>query len=115
MDGRSRTILHNTDLADTYAITLDYENQVLYWADYTLNKIESSNVDGSNRTVLSTIVRDPFTMTYYKGRLYWGDHWYNSVLYGPASNPGSGTLIGQNLGYDPQGIHVLSRETQPLG
>jgi hypothetical protein len=109
-------VLHRTQLADVYyTMTMDYENQVLYWADYTLNKIESSNVDGSNRRTLSTTVRDPFSMAYYGGRLYWGDLALNRVLTGTASSPGSGTYLGGSVSYDVYEIHVVSREAQPLG
>lgn len=115
MDGNSRMILHSTGLSSTYAITIDYENQILYWADYTLNRIERSNVDGSNRVILTTTVRDPFSMTYYNGRLYWGDLSLNRVLTGPANSPGSGTYLGGSVSYEVYGIHVISRDTQPLG
>ena len=115
MDGNSRIILHSTGLSSTYAITIDYENQILYWADYTLNRIERSNVDGSNRVILTTTVRDPFSMTYYNGRLYWGDLSLNRVLTGPANSPGSGTYLGGSVSYEVYGIHVISRDTQPLG
>ena len=114
MDGNSRMVLHNTNLRDTYAITIDYENQVLYWADFTLNKIESSNVDGTNRRTLTTSVRDPYSITYFNGRLYWGDNYYNRILTGPATSPGSGTYLGGSVRYDVYGIHVISREAQPL-
>ena len=114
MDGNSRMVLHSTDLRDTYAITIDYENQLLYWADYTLNRIERSNVDGSNRMILTTSVRDPSSISYYNGRLYWGDYYYNRMLNGPASSPGSGTYIGGSVRYDVYGIQVISRDLQPL-
>lgn len=115
MDGKSRMVLHRTNMRDTYTITMDYENQVLYWADYTLNRIESSNVDGSNRRVLSTAVRDPYAMAYYNGRLYWGDFSLNRVLTGPVTSPGSGMYLGGSVSYDVFGIHIVSREAQPLG
>ncbi len=114
MDGSSRMVLHSTNLRDAYAITMDYENQVLYWADFTLNKIESSNVDGLNRSTLTTSVGDPYSLAYYDGRLYWGDNTLNRVLTGNASSPGSGTNLG-SVSYDVYGIHIVSREAQPLG
>ena len=107
-------ILHSTDLRDTYTITIDYENQLLYWADYTLNRIERSNVDGSNRMILTTSIRDPSSISYYNGRLYWGDYALNRMLNGPASSPGSGTYIGGGVSYDVYGIQVISRDLQPL-
>ena len=115
MDGSSRMILHNTGLSDTYAITIDIEYQVLYWADYTLNRIERSNVDGSNRVVLTTSIRDPFCMSYYNGRLYWGDISLNRVLNGPSNSPGSGSYLGGGVSYEVYGIQVISRDLQPLG
>ena len=115
MDGNLKMTLHNTSLQNTYTITLDYQNQVLYWADYSLNKIESSNVDGSNRRTLSTSVRDPYCMTFYNDSLYWGDFSLRRILQGPAAAPGSGTYIGGGYSYIPYGIHVISRDLQPLG
>lgn len=47
MDGSTRMVLHETNLRDPYALTINYDEQMLYWADFTLNKIESSYVDGS--------------------------------------------------------------------
>ena len=115
LDGNSRTVLHNTSISKVYAITLDYDNQVLYWADYDLNKIESSNVDGSNRRVLSTSVIDPYGIIFYNGFLLWGDLSFNRILRGPASAPGSGTYIGGGFSYGPYHIHVISKDLQPLG
>ena len=114
MDGKFRIILHNTDLSDTFAITIDYENQILYWADYTLNKIERSDTNGSNRVTLTSSVRDPFSIAYYNGRLFWGDNSLNRVLTGTANSPDSGTYIGGSVSYDVYGISVISRDTQPL-
>ena len=50
MDGQNRTILHDTNLTNIRALTIDYQRQVLYWTNG--NMIECSNVDGSNRRVL---------------------------------------------------------------
>ena len=115
MDGKSRMVLHNTSLSDTYAITIDYENQELYWADYTLNKIEKSDTNGSNRVTLTSNVGDPFSISYYNGRLFWGDNSLNRILTGTANSPDSGTYVGGSVSSDVYGIHVLSRDTQPLG
>ena len=51
MDGRNRTVLHDTNLTSVYALTIDYQRQVLYWVDGDM--LECSNVDGSNRRVLA--------------------------------------------------------------
>ena len=102
-------------MRDTYAIAIDRDNQVLYWADYTLNRIESSNVDGSNRRLLTTSVRDPYSLTYYNDRLYWGDLYYNRILSGPANSPGSGSYLGGRVSYEVYGVEVIARDLQPIG
>ena len=48
MDGTARTVLHSTGLVTVYGLTVDYENQILYWADYSNNRIEKSSTNGSN-------------------------------------------------------------------
>ena len=55
MDGTSRTVLHNTGLIFPSGITLDYTTQTLYWIDAGRLRIESSNVDGSNRQTVTTV------------------------------------------------------------
>ena len=115
MDGASRMVLHSTNLRDAYAITIDRENQLLYWADYTLNTIERSNTDGSNRVILTTSVRNPISIAIYNGRLYWGDAYFNQILSGPANSPGSGSYLGGSISYGVYGIEVISRDLQPLG
>ncbi len=68
MDGTSRTILHSTDIYQAYGLTLDYTSQTLYWADYTLRRLESSSVDGSNRVLLTTMgIQSPYYMTFFAG------------------------------------------------
>ena len=53
MDGHFRSVIHNTDLTWPNALTLDYDTQTLYWMDAYLDRLESSNVNGLNRRLLS--------------------------------------------------------------
>ena len=54
MDGRGRTVLVSTlySSQSTLDMSLDYQNQVLYWINY-ISRIESINTDGTNRRVIS--------------------------------------------------------------
>ena len=79
MDGRDHQPLHTTNLHTPYALAIDYATQTLYWADYTLNKLESSMTDGTNRRLLNSNLRDPYAMTFYNGNLYWTDWAYNGI------------------------------------
>lgn len=52
MDGSMRQVLIDEELFWPNGIALDFEYMRLYWADAKLDKIERSNLDGSDRTVI---------------------------------------------------------------
>ena len=49
MDGTISTVLHNTSLEWPNTLTLDIDNQTLYWIDGILDQIETSTADGWGR------------------------------------------------------------------
>lgn len=111
MDGTGRTVLHSTNLQTPYGLAIDYATQTLYWTDYDLNKLESSNTDGSNRRLLNGNLRDPFSMVFYNGTLYWTDLSYNGIYSTLANSPTSITSL-LFLGVDPYGIQVYNDDIQ---
>ena len=116
MDGTSREVLHSTGLVQPNALTLDYDNQILYWMDAFLNKLESSSADGSNRELLSTTqIYHPFGITFFQNRLYWTDSKQNLVLSAPVNRPKAVSVLTSGLQLDPMGISVVSVERQPAG
>lgn len=116
MDGTSRRALHSTSLTTPYGLTLDIDTQTLYWVDYSRNVLEKSNVDGTNRVLLTNrMISDPYFLTYYDGRLYWGDWAYNRLLSTPVSSPNDVVFFGGSLGADVYGINVISPEKQRPG
>ena len=116
MDGSSRVTLHSSGLSTVYGLTVDYDNQILYWADYSNNRIEMSFTNGSSRSVLtSSGITDPFAITYYAGRLYWTD-WSGDRIYTLSiRSPTTISQVTSSLGNNPYGIHVVTRERQPDG
>ena len=115
MDGTEKTIVHNTSLSTPYGLTLDYDTQTLYWTDYRLNKIEKSNVDGSNRAVVTTLlVRNPYSITFYNGSLYWTDLSYNRILMTTVDSADVTSYVGNAIN-DMYGIKAVTEERQPLG
>lgn len=98
-----------------YCITLDYDTQTLYWADYTLNKIEKSNADGSNRQRLqvTNLINNIYSMTFFNGRLYWTDLAYNRILTLDVTSTTAQYLTAA-FG-DMYGITAITEERQPLG
>ncbi len=114
MDGSARTVLHTTDLQTPRALAIDYTSQTLYWADSTLNRLESSRTDGSNRRLLSTNVQDPYAMTFFAGRLYWTVLANNSIYTALSILPNNVTSLIR-LNSDPYGIHVIDEGAQYEG
>ena len=115
MAGTSRSVLHNTNLALPYALTIDYGTQTLYWADYSLDKLESSSADGSSRRLLTTRnIQSPYAMAYYDGKLYWTDWSLNGIYSTLLSSPSSVTTLFTGS-YDTYGICIIAEETQPEG
>ena len=111
MDGSNRTALHTTNLQTPYAMAIDYATQTLYWSDFSLNKLESSNTDGSNRRLLNSNLRDPYAMTFFEGKLYWSDWSFNGIYTTLTNSPGSITSL-LSIGSDPYGIHVYDENVQ---
>lgn len=115
MDGTNRTELHSSNLQTPYALAIDYESQTLYWADYSLNRLERSNTDGSDRKLLTTTnIQGIHAMQFFAGNLYWTDWQFNGIHITPSSAPNNATFL-LNLGGDPYDIHVLYDEEQPEG
>ena len=116
MDGSTRDVLHNTSLSRPYALTLDYDNQTLYWADYNLRRIEKSNSDGTQRSIVTTSsVVYPIDITYYDGRLFWIDQLYRRVYTTAVSSPNSVSSLNTNLGSTPYSIQVVFDTRQREG
>ena len=116
MDGSDRTVLHDTDLFWPNGLTLDYEAQILYWADASLDKIESSGVDGTNRRLITQQnVFHPFAITVHENTLYWTDWQINSILARGLSPSENTITLYSGLITDPMGIQVITTERQSEG
>ena len=53
MDGSLRQTLINSSLVWPNGLAIDLEQMKLYWGDAKLKKIESSNIDGTNRRLVT--------------------------------------------------------------
>ena len=114
MDGTSRTVLHSTGLSNPYGLTIDYENQILYWIDDGYNRIESSYVNGTGRVILTnSSIEYPFDIAYFGGNVYWTDQYYD-VIRSASVDPVTVATVRSSF-YNPYGISVFSEEGQPEG
>ena len=116
MDGSSRTVIHATNLTNPYGLALDIGTQTIYWTDYGRDVLESSRVDGTDRKILTLrMLLDPFYLSFYDGKLYWGDLSYNRLLTTPISSPDNVAFFGNYHYYDFYGIQVISHDLQQEG
>ena len=118
MDGAARTVIIDTDLNQPWGITIDYDDNRLYWVDANLNKIEYSNFDGTNRVTLETGddgVLSPFAITIENNLLFWTETGNRSIFT-------THKLLGKDilaltspLITAPGGIEAVTPGRQPQG
>lgn len=116
MDGTSRMVLHNTTLTAPSGLTVDYATQTIYWIDYTLDRLEMSNTNGSNRVLLTVVnIVQPFDITVYQQSLYWSDSSSRRILSVSSESVNSVSYLSPTFSYSPYGIKVISESRQPEG
>ena len=116
MDGNGISLLFQNDLQRPYAVSLDFTNQILYWADAGLDRIESANVDGSNRrVVISSGLNEPFDLTLLGDMIYISDTNLGILT---ANVSGAQPVIIYNTFCEdigPVGVQVVAQERQLFG
>ncbi|KAM7407483.1 hypothetical protein PAMA_003284 [Pampus argenteus] len=112
LGGNFRTEIVNGSLVWPNGLTLDYEEERLYWADASLQKIERSSLTGANREVIVSTAIYPFAMTMFGQFIYWTD-WNTRSIYRANKHDGSDQRVMiQNLPSRPMDIHVLASKKQ---
>lgn len=83
MDGNpdTRRLLVETGIVWPNAVTIDYADDVLYWADAALHRIEKMDLGGATRTFfMTTVLSHPFSMTVFKQFVYWSEWHYQGIF-----------------------------------
>lgn len=74
MDGKSRKVIVDSLIFWPNGLTIDYENNKLYWLDAKLHFIDSMDFDGKNRkTIMKNELDYGFALTIFNDKLYWTD------------------------------------------
>ena len=55
LDGQDREVIVSTELSRVLSLSVDVENNILYWVDNKRQTIGASNYDGSKRRVIRWI------------------------------------------------------------
>ena len=120
MDGSNRQVIIQQNIQWPNGLTLDYNNQKLFWTDARLRYIAMSNYDGSNR---EKIFRSPdqcalghlFGITLYENRLFWTD-WSSKGIHSTDRDNTTGKLqckkVWQSTGLQLFDVRVFDPTTQ---
>lgn len=101
-----------TDIRMPNAITLDYANHKLYWADARLDKIERADYDGNNRVVIThSTPKHPFAMAIYGDFLFWTDWVLRAVLRANKYSGADVVWLRKDIGR-PMGIAAIQNVTR---
>ncbi|XP_055493679.1 LOW QUALITY PROTEIN: low-density lipoprotein receptor-related protein 2a [Leucoraja erinacea] len=112
LGGSFRLTIINSSLVWPNGLTMDYDDQKLYWADASLRKIERSSLTGADREVIVSTAIYPFAVSIYEEYLYWTD-WNTRSIHRVNKYDGSDqTVMLQNLPDRPMDIHVMSDAKQ---
>lgn len=115
MDGSMRTVLHSNGLVWPNGITLDYDAGRVYWVDASLDRIEYSLYDGSQRTVLRSGLSHPFGLTLNGDIVYWTDWEHNSVFSTRKLQSLGVQVVRDFLRGRPYGIEAVNSARQTSG
>ena len=111
LSGVNRHVIVNSSLRWPNGLTIDYVTRRLYWVDGGFGRIETSDLEGNERTVFLS-VGQPFGITVYNDILYWTDWTTQSVASASADDNTTAYNVTDRL-ILPSNIHVVHPSMQP--
>ncbi|GFR69842.1 low-density lipoprotein receptor-related protein 2-like, partial [Elysia marginata] len=112
MAGNQRSAIVYTDLGWPNGLTVDFEEERIYWADAQKDRIERAALDGNYREVIVETTVHPFSLTVFGYYIYWTD-WTLRGIYRAEKHTGANMkMLVQGLSNRPMGITVYSTERQ---
>ncbi|RUS81822.1 hypothetical protein EGW08_010414, partial [Elysia chlorotica] len=112
MAGNQRQAIVYTDLGWPNGLTVDFEEERIYWADAQKDRIERSGLDGNYREVIVETTVHPFSLVVFGHHIYWTD-WTLRGIYRAEKHTGANMeMLIQGLATRPMGITVYSKDRQ---
>lgn len=112
MAGSLKKAIIDKDLSQPSGLTIDFDENVLYWTDAVREKIERSKMDGSDREVLISATIYPFAITVFGDYIYWTDLQLRGV-YRAEKHTGANMIeMVKRLEDSPRDIHIYSPSRQ---
>nr|AAC63362.1 head-activator binding protein precursor [Hydra viridissima] len=79
MDGSKPYSVISSNIRYPNGLAIDYVENRLYWTDAGTYKIESSDLNGQNRKVVTSSTTHPYSLTILKNDIYWDDWVTHSI------------------------------------
>lgn len=73
IDGNDRKLIIASDLEDVKCLVVDHKDDLLFWADSKLKKIESSHLNGENRKIIIANFKGSTMIAVHGMDLFWTD------------------------------------------
>ncbi|XP_045450693.1 low-density lipoprotein receptor-related protein 2 [Melitaea cinxia] len=112
MAGSLKKAIIDKDLSQPSGLTIDFDDNMLYWTDAVREKIERSKLDGSDREVLISATIYPFAITVFGNYIYWTDLQLRGVYRAEKHTGANMVEMVKRLEDSPRDIHVYSTKRQ---
>jgi len=114
MSGILRRTIAQTNVQRPLGLTIDYDNNLLYWMDEFYDVLWECGLEGSNRRFMrpSNSIDLPYAVVIFQSTLYWTDTSHSHIA---VADPVTTTAI-RNITADlfqPGGVHVIHYSRQP--
>ncbi len=115
-DVTTREELITTNIVWPNALTLEFAENKMYWADAKMKRIEVANMDGSKRVLLEHYgINFPFAITGFEEYLYWTDWKTNGIRKANKFDSPMNIVQVSHSHMAPMGIKVVHPAVQPSG
>lgn len=112
MDGSNVVILvQGQNLEWPNGLSLDYNENRLYWVDAKLGHVESMKFDGSDRRVIVRLTSHSFGLAVDKDSIYWTDWLSKSIHRAFKNDTAKATVLRRNHG-GLMGIQIFDKTSQ---
>ena len=114
-DFATREIVIKGDIVYPNGLAIDYVEEKLWWAEATLDKIETANLDGTmRRAVVKEPSIHPFGLVVYNNSILWTD-WIENTIY-KADKLAGKIFFSKHVGsFRPTGIRVIHGQMHRSG
>ena len=116
MDGTEVKVFRNVLLGWPNGLSMDYEEDRLYWCDALLDHIQHADLDGKDvQTISSRLIRHPFSLVVFKTHLFVTD-WRLDAIIQMDKRTGKGETIVEKVEESNRlyGIKIFSKESQTI-